>query len=515
MRTGLTLLVCAAIWLLAACAGASTPTVPLDGEPAAAGGSATDLASLPAPRAASAGASVVQVEPGSSSHFIQTNLHPVHEAVGVTQEIPDWFHLYAARSPEQLPHHFMIIQHQQGDEVTMGQLSLDLIWQGEAPEGSAGFYVGVADHRARSWRWLGPMRGAGDIMDYAPMEIAGDPDMNNRLQLALVNYSPVPVKLKYISFTTIDPEETTGDERLFFLTEAGGSFALNSVASGDLDSPEQLHQFSPGEEVGGLAVCASETEQLLVFNHRSPGGDWQVWQCDLDGGAMQVRHSGSGDVRFGGFDAGKHCEFTLVDGGEHGKIQRHNLELGSVDYERDLPGAIIGTPEWYMLNSPAIFSLYGTGLDELGQQMTMQYVYYDYGEFDSESYRELVFILEEMETKDPHFFNWGHNQDPSSNAMTLFSGRTPAEDTFDIRLNIFCNGPNINNEVFVGDQAADLSFPALSPDHKLLSFLRSEPGAETGQLVVQSAFLREMEQSAVVAENVSGPAVWFDPTPLA
>jgi hypothetical protein len=515
MRIVLTLLICAALWLFTACTGSSTEIAPTGEQALTADSGGTGLADLPAPREASAGASVLQVEPGSSSHFIQTNLHPVHGAVGVSQETPDWFHLYAARSPEELPHHFMIIQHQQGEDVTMGQLSLDLIWQGDVPEGQEGFYVGVADHSTRSWRWQGPMRSTQDIMDFAPMELTGDPDMSNRLQLVLVNYSSVAVKLKYISFTTIDPAETTGDEALFFVTNDGGSFALNSTTSGNLDTVFQLHQFAPGAEVDGLTVCATEEEQLLVFNHRADGGDWEVWQCGLDGSDMQVRHSAEGDVRFGGFDPGKNFEFTLVDGGDFGRIQRHDMNFGIMDYERDLPGAVVGTPNWYLLNSSAVFSIYGTGLDELDQPMTMQYAYYDYGDTDFESYREMIFILDEMESKDPFFFTWGYNVDPSTNAMTMFSAKVPEEDTFDIRLNIFCNGPNINNELIVGDPAADLEFPAMSPDHKLLSFVRSDPAANTGQLIVQSAFLREIDSTGVVAENASGAPVWFDPTPLA
>lgn len=508
MRTGLTFLGCALLWGLGSCAG--NHSAPDPAGPAAANGGG--LQGLPAPREAAAAASVLQVAAGSSSHFVQTSLHPTHEGVGVTAEAPDWSFKFAERSPEQLAHIFFIIMHQQDAATTMGQLSLDLSWQGETPTGMEGFYVGVADRRSNTWRWLGPIRSAGDILDFAPFALNGDAEANNRLQIALVNYAPVAVKVKTISFTTIDPQEVSGDETLFYLTDSNGSFAINRVLSGSLDEPQQLLPFIEGENISGLTVFDTVEEDLLIFDRQAVGGVWEVWQCNLDGSNPQPRHTGQGDVRFAGYDAARAREFTRVDGGSFGHIRRHDMAGGTVDLERDLPGAIVGTPRWYNMGGGEI-ALYGTGLDAEEQPMAMQYTYYQM--WDMENYRDMLFLSGSMQAKDPFYFIWGYNQDPSSNSMTLFSGKAAGEETFKIRLNIFCNPPNANNEIIVGDDTANLEFPSLSPDHKLLSFLKSAPGATTGQLLVQSAFLRELDPTAVVADDVSGPAVWFDPTPLA
>ena len=71
-----------------------------------------------------------------------------------------------------------------------------------------------------------------------------------------------------------------------------------------------------------------------------------------------------------------------------------------------------------------------------------------------------------------------------------------------------------NDKLFISDANYDLRFASTSPDNRLLSLVACEPGNDMGYLFVQSSFLRELDMTAEISDNVTGAPVWYDPTPV-
>jgi len=513
MRLGVLLALGAAL-LLAACSGESAPLTAV-GQPIVAGDAeqpaAAGLADLPAPREVSVGDSVIDVSSGTRSFMLSTAMYfgPVD---GIRQDTPDFMLIFEPSTEERLTHTFFPLFGQLDDQsVTLGQVSLDMEWHDAAPDGYRGMYVGVPDYSRNIWVWRGPARSASDILDFASLGLTGNPAEFAFDKVALVNYSDVEVKVRYFNFTTVDPSDETGDEMLFFITNAGGSFAINSTTTANLDNSGAILNAGPGVELANLHVLMTTGEPQLVFDRRSAGGNWEVWQAGLDGSNAQVRYSGAQDVRFSVTTPDNNYEYTLAGSGPefYSSLSRHMPGNPAAELVSNMPGVLEGGGYWYG-NGSTDASVVGSGLDEDGRQTIMLYSYSSY--LDRHFFVPMIYLEEGASAYDPFYFRWG-DDGTFAPRLTLYSVATAGDDTNEIRAYYLSQTADVNNKTFISDSRFSLRYPSVSPDSRLLSVVACQPGMDYGELYVQSSFLRELDVSAGIAANVVGTPAWYDPTP--
>jgi len=508
------LIALAAALLLAACSGESAPLTAVD-QPIVAGDAeqpaVAGLADLPSPREVSVGDSVIDVSSGTRSFMLSTAMYfgPID---GIRQDTPDFMLIFEPSTEERLTHTFFPLLGQLDDQsVTLGQVSLDMEWHGDAPADYHGIYVGVPDYVLNTWIWRGPARSASDILDFASLGLNGNPAGFAFDKVALVNYSDVEVKVRYFNFTTVDPSDETGDELLFFITNEGGSFAINYATTADLDTASTIYSAGPGVELANLHVLETTGEPLLVFDRRRAGGNWEVWQTGLDGSNAQVRYSGAQDVCFSVTTPDNNYEYTLEGSGPdyYSSLIRHMPGNAAAELVSEMPGVLEGGGYWYG-NGSTDASVVGSGLDQDGRRTIMLYSYSSY--LDQHFFVPMIYLEEGASAYDPFYFIWGNNG-TFTPRITLYSVEMAGDDTNELRAYYLSQTTDVNNKTFISDSRFSLRYPSVSPDDRLLSVVACQPGMNYGELYVQSTFLRELDASAGIAANVVGTPAWYDPTP--
>jgi hypothetical protein len=393
----------------------------------------------------------------------------------------------------------------------VGQISLDIDWYGDMPTGSDGFYVGVPDYEHNCWVWRGPARSSADILDFSSLGLTGNPAEFAFDKVALVNMSSVEAKVKFFGFTTVNPDDETGDESLFFVTNDGGNYAINSAPTANPDMATTIISANAGVELANINVVHTSGEPLLVFDRREPGGNWQVWQANLDGSQAQVRYSGAENVRFSVATPDSSYEYTLEGSGSEffSSLIRHMPGNAAADLVSNMPGQLQVNGYWYGNNS-ADASVVASGLDEDGRQTVMLYSYSSY--LDRHFFVPMIALEDGASADDAVYFNW-YDGTSFSLKITLCSVAVPADDTNEIRAYYTGLSTDPSDRVFMSDENYSLRYPSVSPDNKLLSVVACAPGMDYGELYVQSSFLRELDHSAGIAANVTGAPAWYDPTP--
>jgi len=509
----LTVLICAVLWLFAACAGTSSTVAPTGEDVTLAAGD-SGLNSLPAPREVSTGESVIDVQGTSRSFLLSTAIYFAPEGQGVSQLVPDFTLVFEPSSGSQLTHTFFPLFGPLDDQkVRLGQISLDLHWTGEAPSDGHGMYVGVPDYPNNSWVWRGPARSTADILDFSEQGLNGNPAEFAFDKIALVNYSDVEVNLRYIGVTTTHPDDITGDEQLYFLTDDGSSMGISVTTTGNLDATEPIIAGGPGIELANLHVLTTGDDPLLVFDRRAAGGDWEVWQVSPDGESAQMRYGGETDVRFSGATPEAGYEFTLVGGVTEGNAELARRMSGSLDLELvlEVPGTMNGGAFWYGNESSPNIALITSGLDEEGRPTVMYFGYSDWSQ--QTFFVPMVFVQDGEGAFDPFHHRWAGSSLTFSPTLTLYSFEQSGDDTNEIRASFTGLPADQNNKTYLASAEFSLRYPSISTDSRLLSVVACAPGETSGDLYVQSAFLHELDPSGAVAGNVTGTPAWYDPTP--
>jgi hypothetical protein len=511
----LTLAICAALWLFAACAGSSTPIAPTGNDAALADQSAYGFGDLPAPREVSVGESVLDVSGGTRSFLQTTAIYFGPQEPGVSQDSPDFHLVFEPTTDEQLTYTiFPLFDPLEDQVVSLGQISLEMEWYGDTPQDDMGFYVGVPDYANNRWAWRRPAQSTADILDFSEDALKGNPAEFGFDKLALVNYSDVEVKLRYIGLTTIHPDDVTGDERIFFITKDDGSYAINSALTSDLDSAAPIIEGGPGVELANLHIIEGSGEPILVFDRRANGGHWEVWQADLDGIVMQQRYSGEQDVRFSAAAPDGSYEFTVQGDGPMRYADLLGYQPGSPtpDMSFELPGELMDSGgSWYAKSAMPNVALVVGGIDEEGRPAVM---YYSWSDFLQQGFfNPMVYLGEGEAAYDPFHFTWNDSDSFFTPIITLYSFSAAGDDTNEIRAAFLGLPASQNNRPFVSDDSYSLRYPSVSADSRLLSVVACMPDADSGELYIQSSFLRELDHSAAVAGNVIGNPAWYDPTP--
>lgn len=505
-----------ALFFAAACSGSSAPLSTTDppGNQQALAPTGGSLGDIPAPREVSTGDSTIDISGTTRSFLLTSAVYLPPSDTGVHFDSVDFNLVFDPSTDEQISYTIFPLFGTIDDtkDISLGQVNLDMNWHGDTPTAEHGFYIGIPDYVHNTWVWRGPAHSASDIMDFSSEHLTGNPKEFAFDKMAIVNYSSVEVKLRFIGLTTINPNDTNGDESLLFITNDGGSYAINSTSTSDLDTSAVILQENPGVELANVQVLDTPGGPLLVFDRRADGGNWEVWQADLDGSNPQVRYSGAGDVRFSVATPDDSYEFTVQDGGPdmYSSLVGHMPGNNVAAMTYDLPGQMAGGNSWYYgANMPNV-GVVGTGLDENGQQSVMMYSWSEY--LQQGFFYPMVNIADGATAYDPFYFNWSDGM-VFSPRITLYSESTLGDDTNDIHSYFMGLTTELNNEAFLSDDNYSLRYPSVSPDHRLLSVVGCQPGMDYGELFVQSSFLRTLDETAGIAANVVGTPAWYDPTP--
>jgi hypothetical protein len=494
------LLAGAALGLLNSCGGQVAP------EPTPGGG----LAGLPAPREVSVGDSVLHMQPGTRSYLTTTFTYiDSTNSSGVTMEMGDACLRFEPSGDEQLSYTLFGISALIDSPATMDKLSLEIDWDDGVPsETGAGFYIGLADYVNNRWIWRGPVRSADELLDFSTANLGNFPLGTHLSNMALVNFSSSTARLRYVNFSTSHPDDTGGDEALFYISDDGGS-SIQRASVGDLDHPAQLLYGGTAVTLDNLQLAQEDGLSILVFDRQVDGGYWEVWQAGLDGAAPQPRYSDPlQDMRFAGQNAAATYDYVLHGNYPAGKVERIDLGNGVCDVESVLQAPLAGAPRWYG-NFHDDFALGATSA--AGEQPQLIGIYKSFN-MDQDYYVPLIQAISTAPACDISFAQWANGQFGLEH-LYFFSARLDGAPTYSIIMhdqNLPASG---NNRVFVASGDADLRYPSISQDNLYFSFVACAPGAASGDLYVQSALLRSVDPTAAVAGHVSGAALWYDPTP--
>jgi hypothetical protein len=496
-------LLLAALWLLAGCGGADTAT------PATTPGGG--LAGLPAPREVSVGESVLHMQPGTRSYLTSTMTYvDLSTSRGVSTDPDTMFLRFEPSADSNLAYTLFGISALIDSPAVLDKVSLEIAWSGAAPTGAGqGFYVGLADYRRNTWVWRGPARTPSDLLDFATAAISDLPLGTHLNNMALVNYSDQTAVLRSVNFSTVNPNDVTGDEALYYISDAGGFFTIQRAPLTDLDSSAPVYAPGAGVELSNMQIGELGGYPVLFFDRRPEGGLWEVWTAGLDGSAPALRYSDAQqDVRFGGQDLAGGRDYIMRGNYPQGSIERLDAGTGVADAVSQMQAALDGAPHWYG-NFHSDFALGATSSGDPQPKLLGIYKSLD---LNTDYYVPLLPVVYAGASQDPAFASWANGQF-GDHKLIFYSGKWAGEEHYSIRLDDLSLVADQNNKIFIPAGANDLRYPSLSPDSLYFSFVVCAPGANLGELYVQSAFLRQIDTTAAIASGVSGPAVWYDPTP--
>jgi len=393
-------------------------------------------------------------------------------------------------------------------------VSAEIDWPTKVPDAPEGLWLGLPNYTAGRWDWYGPLSETPQWLEPAGGQIRGQAGSEC---FAFVNYSSGNATLKSLNLSCSDDEEEA-EEYLYYcgLDAAHPEYAASLwlVNADGLSNPDPQSYGSEDKTESEPCFAMFNNQQAIGFAMAATAADptsiW--WQEISTGTGHEFRTEAATNIVPAGWrsDGGAYLWRKLLPTGVW-QLMVTDIVL-SGDAQVTFPDLNIVSAAWYDSETEADYSaIFSMRIEGPPTRCVIACVRVD-GELPNMEVPQVIVDNGTESAIDPLPFTMHDGQGELCYGFVYSTRPTPGDTN---ELFAWLGGPDddVDPRPLLHDEANNLRYPAVSPDGTRLAFVSFAPGANTGTLYVTDFINPNLSTAALLAEEVTSRAVWYDPQP--